>query len=227
MAAAMHKETRQKLIEHGEGSITPGQGIQVFAALLQQNPIQVGVMPITWARFLHMEPAISAFYTKFAQSAEQKRTPTAVIAVAPISIREQITNAENKERQALLIRHVQQAVAQILGMKGLPTPQAGFTELGMDSLMNIELRRALSKSLQLSLPPTLAFEYPTVETIAAYILQELALDRPEPTAAEAHPISEAANAEITTQLAAEQGVNLQAEDAMMDELLKLEMMLET
>ena len=226
-AAAMVEEQQQQMTKRGEGFITPAQGIKVFAALLQQNPIQVGVMPITWSRYIQSEWGAFSFYTKFVESAEQRRMQTEVTVTTQVSIREQITNAPSKERQALLIRHVQQTVAQILGMKGLPTQQAGFTELGMDSLMNIELRRALSKSLQLSLPPTLAFEYPTVETIAAYILQELALDLPEPNEVKDHPINEAAHVEITTHLAAEQGVNLQAEDAMMDELLKLEMMLET
>jgi acyl carrier protein len=52
-------------------------------------------------------------------------------------------------------------VAKVLGLSVLPAIHLGFTDLGMDSLMGIELRRMLERSLELSLRSTLAFEYPT------------------------------------------------------------------
>ena len=54
-------------------------------------------------------------------------------------------------------------------MQELPAAQAGFNELGMDSLTTIDLRRRLEKGLQTTLPSTIAFEYPTVEALAAYL----------------------------------------------------------
>jgi hypothetical protein len=42
----------------------------------------------------------------------------------------------------------------------------------MDSLMALELRRRLERTLQLTLPSTIAFEYPTTERLATYLLQE-------------------------------------------------------
>ncbi len=46
-------------------------------------------------------------------------------------------------------------------------------ELGLDSLMAVELRNALSQSLGCSLPATLAFDYPTVATLATHLVGKL------------------------------------------------------
>jgi hypothetical protein len=42
-------------------------------------------------------------------------------------------------------------------------------ELGMDSLMSIELKGRLEASVGQSLPSTLVFNYPTVNALAAYL----------------------------------------------------------
>jgi hypothetical protein len=48
-------------------------------------------------------------------------------------------------------------------------------DLGMDSLMAVELRNALSWELELpqALPATLIFDYPNVEAIAGYLASEI------------------------------------------------------
>jgi len=63
-------------------------------------------------------------------------------------------------------------VAAVLGLAQPPDPQLGFNELGMDSLMSLELRQRLAKSLQVNLPATVIFEYPSITTLLAYLLQE-------------------------------------------------------
>jgi acyl carrier protein len=48
-------------------------------------------------------------------------------------------------------------------------------DLGVDSLMAMEVRNSLTKGLQLDtkLPATLVFDHPTVEAIARYLLDEV------------------------------------------------------
>jgi acyl carrier protein len=50
----------------------------------------------------------------------------------------------------------------------------GFTELGLDSLAAIELRNQLSGQTGLRLPATMMFDYPNPESLAAFLLEELA-----------------------------------------------------
>jgi acyl carrier protein len=53
-------------------------------------------------------------------------------------------------------------------------PLRPLKEMGIDSLMAVELRNGLKADLRLDggLPATLAFDHPTVEAIAAYLAQE-------------------------------------------------------
>ncbi|AUX43617.1 acyl transferase [Sorangium cellulosum] len=53
-------------------------------------------------------------------------------------------------------------------------PRKGFFDLGLDSLMAVELRRRLQKTTGLKLPTTLAFDHPTPEHVATFLREALA-----------------------------------------------------
>jgi acyl carrier protein len=80
-----------------------------------------------------------------------------------------------KQRRSLLIAHVRAQVARVLGLpeSALKNLQQGFQDLGLDSLMSMELRNSLQTSLQVSLSPTLTFNYPNVEAIVNYLIEEV------------------------------------------------------
>jgi len=85
-------------------------------------------------------------------------------------------------RLALLLAHIQSEVATVLGLDPFqpPEPQQGFFQMGMDSLMAVQLKNRLEASLGHSLPSTLTFNYPTIETLAGYLTREaIALEPPE------------------------------------------------
>ena len=54
-----------------------------------------------------------------------------------------------------------------------PNPSQGFFEMGMDSLMAIELKKQLDAGLGYALPVTLAFKHPSIEAITSYLLNEV------------------------------------------------------
>jgi acyl carrier protein len=61
-------------------------------------------------------------------------------------------------------------------------------ELGVDSLMNLELRNRLEAGLGLALSPTLLFTYPAIPALADHLLGRLDLPAP-PAAPPAAPIA--------------------------------------
>ncbi|WP_107666514.1 type I polyketide synthase [Cyanothece sp. BG0011] len=88
---------------------------------------------------------------------------------------EQIKNSFKNEQLLLIIEYVQEQVALVLGLDKSQAPGAkvGFFQMGMDSLMAVELRNKLEATFGLALSTTLAFTYPNIQTLSTYLLERL------------------------------------------------------
>nr|MBX2866036.1 SDR family NAD(P)-dependent oxidoreductase [Leptolyngbyaceae cyanobacterium MAG.088] len=100
--------------------------------------------------------------------------------VAPVSqgdnaLLQQLGGVDDAERQQILSRHLQQDLQQILQLAQPPDPEVGFFDLGMDSLMAVELYNRLQQQLgdAYLLPNTVAFDYPTTSQLAAHLAEQL------------------------------------------------------
>ncbi|HYO54310.1 type I polyketide synthase [Archangium sp.] len=99
-----------------------------------------------------------------------------------------------------LVQRIQGEVGRILGFppSELPPTERGFFQMGMTSLMSVELRNALQRGLEKELPASLAFDHPTVLALAKRLAGSVtAVEIPlstEPVAQESRP--QAAQAEI-------------------------------
>jgi myxalamid-type polyketide synthase MxaB len=51
--------------------------------------------------------------------------------------------------------------------------QKGLVEMGIDSLMAVDLKNRLQNNLEKTLPATLIFDYPTIESLIRYIGQKV------------------------------------------------------
>jgi acyl carrier protein len=86
-----------------------------------------------------------------------------------------LRTSEAERARELLTEHVRACVAQVLrvDLAAVASVTEGFFQMGMDSLMTVELRNRLEATLGLKLPPTLAFEFSTVDSLTALLLGEL------------------------------------------------------
>ena len=84
---------------------------------------------------------------------------------------QQIEQASASERKPMLHDYIRTQVAEILGFRSPDRvdPRQGFFRMGMDSIMTMQLRTRLETALDHSLPPTVAFEYPTVDSLVDFI----------------------------------------------------------
>lgn len=109
---------------------------------------------------------------------ELRATPATPIQrhdVADQSLRERLEAASGDEAQKILTERVAGAASAILGRDSggeFPTDR-GLFDMGMDSLMAVELKSRLEKALVCELPSTLTFNYPTVEAIVTFVLKEV------------------------------------------------------
>ena len=94
--------------------------------------------------------------------------------LAASALRRRLTRLPEKERLGALVALVQEVVAAVLGLAGAAAVPANqpLKELGLDSLMAVEVRNQLSARAETTLPTTLVFDYPTPEAIAKLLLRQ-------------------------------------------------------
>jgi acyl transferase domain-containing protein len=86
-------------------------------------------------------------------------------------LRERLTMAAPNKRRTLVRDHVRQLAATVLGLEradDLDVEQP-LRQLGLDSLMAVELRNRLNKSIGQALPATITFDYPSVAALVEYL----------------------------------------------------------
>ena len=93
--------------------------------------------------------------------------------VAATALRRRLSALPEQERLGALVVLVQEVVAATLGLAGAAAVRADqpLKELGLNSLMAVEVRNQLSARAETVLPTTLVFDYPTPEAIAKLLLQ--------------------------------------------------------
>jgi myxalamid-type polyketide synthase MxaB len=175
-AADLVRTQQQQMAAQGMGFIPPEQGIAAFAHLLKQSATQVGVVPIMWNNYLAGSAGLRSFYAEFIPKAVQTANQeTTAVASQPMNARQQLEAAEEDERHELLMQHLRTATAKVLGLRSPEQINArdGLMDMGLDSLMAIELRNSIGRSLDLQLPFTIFFDYPTLEAVEAYLSNEI------------------------------------------------------
>ena len=165
----------------GIGEISPRQGRLLFAHLLNPPAAQIGVFPINWKQFLaqvsddragRLYAAFAAF-TSTTAPADQRQQP------APPALQHRLAEAAARDRDQVLVDHLQQELSGILELHQPPSLQQGFMDLGMDSLMAVELRNRLQVALGIPLASTLIFKFPTIRELVEHLLSQLTFEESE------------------------------------------------
>jgi acyl carrier protein len=79
------------------------------------------------------------------------------------------------QRRRLVIDQIRRDSARVLGLENLELVPNNkpLNELGLDSLMAVDLRNGLANTIGHNLPATLLFDYPTVNSLAEYLSRSI------------------------------------------------------
>ncbi|MEO0686927.1 MAG: beta-ketoacyl reductase, partial [Cyanobacteria bacterium J06649_11] len=176
IGSAAERKADKEMQLRGINAIAPQDGVDLFAKLLWSDAPQVGVIPIDWSRFL--QQINSPFFDDFISSnVETQYIASPDIASPDIGF---LQNAKPSERRHLLETHLRTQISQILGFSPDEIDaEAGFFDLGMDSLTSVELKNRLQKSLGISLSSTIIFDRPNLNALIDYLVEEMSLENNE------------------------------------------------
>lgn len=183
-----------RMAARGVAAIAPRDGLALLDAWLgPETPAQIGVLPIDWPVFLRQFPSgVPSLFARFSDR-ERREPPARAIAAA----------ASPEARAALVLEVLREDVATVLGIRDAKSIglRDRFFDLGMDSLMAVELRNRLQASFDQPFSSTIAFDCPSLDALAARVRASIE-PVPAPDAAAA-PFGNLSDAELARQLARE------------------------
>jgi len=167
-------EEREWLQEIGIEALSPDEAMRALEVLLRSQATQVGVAKVDWSRFVPVFQARARrpFFEALDGHVERVTEAHGSVFLAALEA------TPRTEQLALLSGHVGREIARVIGLDParVPGPDQGFFDLGMDSLMAVELKKRLEQSLERPLSPTIVFDYPTIARLSRYLYGALGLE---------------------------------------------------
>jgi acyl transferase domain-containing protein/NAD(P)-dependent dehydrogenase (short-subunit alcohol dehydrogenase family)/acyl carrier protein len=173
MAALLGSKDAARFASRGIHPMSTGAALDALELVLERGVPEAAVLAVDWSRYSEIAAGFGrrSFYEQLAAAAPVTSARTA----AADGFMQRYRAAPAGQHRALLAEHIRQLALRSLGLDASTAVEdtRPLKELGLDSLMAVELRNALSQSLACSLPATLAFDYPTVATLAAHLVGKL------------------------------------------------------
>ena len=178
IGAFAKREVGAEVAARGIQAFPPKRGFAALETLMLSDLAQAGVAPVDWTRFQQQYPPgrVPRFFEGWI-TRSGPTTPVADEVRADENLAPRILAAPARQRRSLLVAYVQEAATRTLGvsrsqLQDLARPLA---DLGMDSLLAVEMRNALGRGLGLkaSLPIGLLFDHPTIRALADYLQARL------------------------------------------------------
>ncbi len=190
--AAVRDGARQHVASQGLGFITPSQGLEALGDAMRRQLDCVAVFSIDWPTFFERDPQrqhrplLAEIVAELRTGSKTSPTRTDEVPADVADFVERLIAVYPNKRLAMIEDHVAACAGSVLGLDSasIDTRQP-LSEMGMDSLMAVDIRNTIRVSIGKPLPATLLFDYPTVEALSRYLANDvLAINEPPQTPAE-------------------------------------------
>ena len=131
------------------------------------------VTAVDWPVLAGRLEGVPAFFDELL-SMVRSRTEEGVAAPELVA---RLRRAPAAEREAVLVGFLQDELQAVLRLSERPSATVGFFDLGMDSLMAVELRNRLNRALSgvCTVSGTAVFDHPDAESLARHLADALGM----------------------------------------------------
>ena len=189
--AAVKEGASSRAMLTGVSRFSPETGLHLMELLIDTSQAQAAVLTVDWSQYIrhtYADGLPAPFLSGLAALGRPFSTATAPRKTPPRGLLLQLQSAPTELKKKILTTCVHQETFRILGLDPSETvdPEKPLHDLGLDSLMAVELRNALGSAIERALPATLLFDYPSINLVTDYLVRELNIESvppPSPAAA--------------------------------------------
>ena len=174
------EEHRERIAEHlaarGIRWIAPRQGLDVFARVVREDVGLTVSMAADWPVYAKALGQPSPLLEELLSFASEEAGPASEAPQRQDDLVMRLGNTPLSEHHGILCNFVLDALQSIMRLPGRPAPSARFADLGMDSLMAVELRNRLNRAFAGTYVATntVVFDYPDADALSRFLIGELA-----------------------------------------------------
>ena len=170
-AEEQRERIERQLEASGTGWISPQQGLRAFDELVRQDMTAGMVAAVDWPVLAENFEERPLFLDELLIDESAGGDDGATAADLLSQLRERSAG----EWEETLVAFLQRELQAVLRSPSTPAPNIGFFDLGMDSLMSVELRNRMNRALsgEYVVSNTAVFDYPNVAALATFLSGEL------------------------------------------------------
>lgn len=174
MAARLDAARRDRVAQQGFGMISTDRGLSALVRAMSMREAQLTIMPVDWRRVLEAYPdGMAPPLLRDLDPIVRRDVRPGAAGTPTIRLADRLSHTPASEWRDVVTAFVREQLAKVLALQsgdavGEHTP---LTEVGLDSLMAIELRNGLGAAVGKTLPASLVYDHPTIDALSAYLLE--------------------------------------------------------
>jgi polyketide synthase 12 len=181
MAARLSGSDQARFRRRGLIPVTRAEGLALLDTALGRPEASLVPVHLDTAAFVNQSEHTPTMLRGLVRIAPRRRATNTAVGGAdlgPQTLAQRLAKLSDKERERTLLDLVRTEIAGALDISRPETlgPDRPLKNLGLDSLVAVELRTRLQNATNLRLPSTLLFDHPTPGALVKYIAEELQLE---------------------------------------------------
>lgn len=174
MLEALGERGQKHWTRQGIEPMPPEQCIKAMEQVMHLGGAEYAVMNVTWDKYLAPYlasgniPSILRDLVTAQDGADAK--PGRIAALL-----ESLSYVPSDERKEVVMEFINELAVRTLGLDAGVTidPSILLTDVGLDSLMSVELRNSIGSAIGETLPSTMLFDYPSIDSLAEYLCNSI------------------------------------------------------